>query len=196
MSMDRQAIIDAFIERHRNNFHELIHNITNYYNNNIRSHFSTLSEKSNQRYLFQLILFSFILITLISLIIFEYRRLLKYIQKSFQFIYSYNQSIYLRIRNKFLQKTTPSFLNLLLNSKSHIREKFSKEFIRSLNQDLLTRKVKKEKFPLDMRRYSVIKYDLCFFICIPYLYLTLSELIDNANREKTCFLLLLGTTQR
>jgi hypothetical protein len=140
--MDRQAIIDAFIERHRNNFHELIHNITTYYNNNIRSHFSTLSEKSNQRYLFQLILFSFILMTLISLIIFEYRRLLKYIQKSFQFIYSYNQLIFLRIRNKFLQKTTPSFLNLLLNSKSHIREKFSKEFIRSLNQDLSIRKVK------------------------------------------------------
>jgi hypothetical protein len=141
MSMNRQAIIDAFIERHRNNFHELIHNVTLYYDN-IRSHFSSLSEKSNQRYLFQSILFSFILLTLISLIIFEYRRLLKYIQKFFHFIYSYNQHIYIRIRNKFLQKPNPSVFNLLLNSKSHIREKFTKEFVRSLNQELFIRKVK------------------------------------------------------
>jgi hypothetical protein len=141
MSINRQAIIDAFIERQRDNFHELIHNLTYYYNN-IRLHFSILSDKSNQRYLFLSILSSLIFLTIISLIIFEYRRLLKYIQKFFQFIYSYYQLIFIRIRNKFLQKTTPSILNLLFNSNSHIREKFSNEFLRSLNQELFKRKVK------------------------------------------------------
>jgi hypothetical protein len=176
MSMNRQALIDAFIERQRDNFHELIHNLTIYYNN-IRSHFSVLSEKPNQRYLFLSILLSFILLTIISLIIFEHRRLLKYIQKSFQFLYSYNQSIFKRIRNKFLQKTTPSLLNLLLNSKSHIREKFSQEFLRSLNQELYKQKVKKKGF--DIYSYLIIKYDLYFLICTPYccIYLSLSK--DN-----------------
>jgi predicted tellurium resistance membrane protein TerC len=144
MSINRQAIIDAFIERQRDNFNELIHNLTIYYNN-IRLHFSNLSEKSNQRYLFLSILLSFIFLIIITLIIFEYRRLLKYIQKFFRFIYSYTQLLLIRIRNKFLQKTTPSLLNLLLNSKSHIQEKFSKEFLRSLNQELVKRKVKKKK---------------------------------------------------
>jgi len=140
MSINRQAIIDAFVERQRDNFHELIDNLTIHYNN-IRLYFSNLSEKSNQRYLFLSILLSFIFLTIISLIIFEYRRLLKYIQKIFRFIYSYNQSILIRIKNKFLQKTTPSLLNLLLNSQNHIREKFSKEFLRSLNQEFFKRKV-------------------------------------------------------
>jgi hypothetical protein len=140
MSINRQAIIDAFVERQRDNFHELIDNLTLHYNN-IRLYFSNLSEKSNQRYLFLSILLSFIFLTIISLIIFEYRRLLKYIQKIFHFIYSFNQSILIRIRNKFLQKTTPSLLSLLLNSQNHIRDKFSKEFLRSLNQEFFKRKV-------------------------------------------------------
>jgi hypothetical protein len=140
MSINRQAIIDAFVERQRDNFHELIDNLTLHYNN-IRLYFSNLSEKSNQRYLFLSILLSFIFLTIISLIIFEYRRLLKYIQKLFHFIYSFNQSILIRIRNKFLQKTTPSLLSLLLNSQNHIRDKFSKEFLRSLNQEFFKRKV-------------------------------------------------------
>jgi hypothetical protein len=140
MSINRQAIIDAFVERQRDNFHELIDNLTIHYNN-IRLYFSNLSEKSNQRYLFLSILLSFIFLTIISLIIFEYRRLLKYIQKIFHFIYSFNQSILIRIRNKFLQKTTPSLLSLLLNSQNHIRDKFSKEFLRSLNQEFFKRKV-------------------------------------------------------
>jgi len=141
MSTDRQERIDAFIERQRDNFHELIHNLTIYYNN-FRSHFSNLSEKSNQRYLFLSILLSFILLTIIFLIIFEYRRLLKYIQKCFQLTYSYYQYIFTRIRTKFLQKTAPSVVNLLLNSRSHVREKFLNEFLRALNQEFLNRKVK------------------------------------------------------
>jgi hypothetical protein len=164
MSMTRQDIIDAFIERQRNNFHQLIHNLTLHYDN-FHSHFQTLSEKSNQRYLYLTILLSFIILTLSTVIIFEYRRLSKYIRRFFQFIYSYIQYILIRIRNKFLQKTTPSFINLLLNSKSHIREKFSKEFIRSLNQEFFNRKVKNE-FSICLS--FIIKYDLCFFICTPY----------------------------
>lgn len=143
MSINRQAIIEAFIERQRENFHELIQNFTIYYNN-FRQYVSKSSDKSNQRYLFLSILLSFISLTIISLIIFEYRRLLKLFQKCFLFIYSYQQLLFIRIRNKFLQKTTPSLLNLLLNSKSHIREKFSNEFLRSLNQELYKRKVKKK----------------------------------------------------
>lgn len=141
MSINRQAIIDAFIERQRENFHELIQNFTIYYQN-FRQHFSKLSDKSNQRYLFLSIILSLISLTIITLIIFEYRRLLKLIQKSFLFIYTYQKNLFLKIRNKFLQKTTPSLFNLLLNSKSHIREKFSKEFLYSLNQELIQRKVK------------------------------------------------------
>ncbi|CAM4884761.1 unnamed protein product [Rotaria socialis] len=139
MSMNRQAIIDAFIERHRANFNDLIDHLTLYYNKT-RLHFTSLSEKTNQRYLYLSILATFILLTIIFLIIFEYRRLLQCIQKFFKLVYSYKQYILIRIRNKYLQKRTPSLLNALLNSKSHIREKFYNEFARSLNEELKNRK--------------------------------------------------------
>lgn len=141
MSVNRQAIIDEFIEHQRENFHYLINNLTSYYND-FRLQFSFLSEKTNQRYLFLTVLISLILLTIISLIIFEYRRLLIYIQKSFQFIYSYKQYLLLRIRRQFLQKTTPSFFNSLLNSKSQFREKLFNEFIRSINEAFINRQVK------------------------------------------------------
>lgn len=150
MSMNRQALINAFIERQRENFDELMDNLTVYYHD-FRLYFS---EKSHQRYLFLSIIFLFIILTIISLIIFEYRRLLKY----FRILISYNQLIILRIRNKFLRKTTPSLLNLFLNSKSSIREKFSKEFLRSLNDELFKRKV----------NLLSLRTIFCFFICTPY----------------------------
>ncbi|CAF3670532.1 unnamed protein product [Rotaria sordida] len=140
MSINRRAVIDAFIERQRDNFHQLIDYLTLYYNNNIRLYFSFLSEKTNQRYLYLSILTTFILLIIIFLIIFEYHRILKYIQKFFQLIYSYKQYILLRIKNKSLQKTTPSFFNILLNSKSHMREKFFNEFVRTLNEEFRNRK--------------------------------------------------------
>ncbi|CAF2051333.1 unnamed protein product [Rotaria magnacalcarata] len=139
VSMNRQAIIDAFIERHRANFNDLIDHLTLYYNKT-RLHFTFLSEKTNQRYLYLSILTTFILLTIIFLIIFEYRRLLQCIQKFLKLVYSYKQYILIRIRNKYLQKRTPSLLNALLNSKSHIREKFYNEFARSLNEELKNRK--------------------------------------------------------
>ncbi|CAF3518400.1 unnamed protein product [Adineta steineri] len=139
MSTDRQAIINAFIERQRDKYHQLVHNLTIYYNN-FRSQFSFPTEKSHQRYLFLTILLTFILLTLIFLIIFEYRRLLKFIQNYLYLTYSYIRNTLTRIRNKFLQKTTPSLLNILLNQKSHIRTKFSREFQRTLNQEFLNRK--------------------------------------------------------
>ncbi|CAF0726129.1 unnamed protein product [Rotaria sordida] len=140
MSINRRAVIDAFIERQRDNFHQLIDYLTLYYNNNIRLYFSFLSEKTNQRYLYLSILTTFILLIIIFLIIFEYHRILKYIQKFFQLIYSYKQYILLRIKNKSLHKTTPSFFNILLNSKSHMREKFFNEFVRTLNEEFRNRK--------------------------------------------------------
>ncbi|CAF3438471.1 unnamed protein product [Rotaria sp. Silwood1] len=139
MSINRRAAIDAFIERQLDKFHQLIHHLTLYYNNT-RLHFSFLSEKTNQRYLYLSILITFILLTIIFLIIFEYRRLLKYIQKIFQLIYSYKENILIKIRKKFLQKTTPSLINILLNSNSHIRKKFCNEFVRRLNEEFLNRK--------------------------------------------------------
>lgn len=141
MSINRQAIIDAFIERQRDNYHQFIHNLTSYYSN-FRSRFSSYFDKTNQRYLFLSILITFILLAIISLIIFEYRRLLKCIQKFVQFIYSYYRSLLIRIRSKFLQRKTPSIFNTFLNSKSHFREKFFNEFVRSLNQELTKRQVK------------------------------------------------------
>ena len=187
MSMNLQSLIDTFIERHQNTFQEIIHNATLYYQN-FRSHFLIHSEKSNQRYLFLSILLSFILLTLLTLIIFEYRRVLIYIQRFFRWTYSYSHYLYIRIRNKLLQKTTPSLLNLLLNSKSHIREKFSKEFLRSLNQELGNRKVqRKSTYVL----YFIIKYDLCFFICTPYSYISLSDLNREKQWRETCFSIIL-----
>lgn len=140
--MSSKAAIDAFIERHRANIDELIQNLTLYYNSTIRLHLSFLSEKANQRYLYLSVLTIFILLTIIILISFEYRRLLQCIQKFLKFIYSYKQYVLIRIRNRFSSKTSPSVLNLLLNSKSHIREKFHNEFKRSLNEEFLKRKVK------------------------------------------------------
>ncbi len=134
MSMDRQELIKKFIEHQHENVQELISNLTIYYHN-LQLYFS---EKSHQRYLFLSILGLFIFLTIISLIIFEYHRLLK----SIRILSSYIQLIYRRIRNKFLQKTTPSLLNLILNSKNLIGEKFSKEFLRSFNDELVKRKVK------------------------------------------------------
>ena len=143
MSTNRQAVINAFIERQCYYFHELIDYLTKYRHNFLPLS-SSLSNKENQRNLFLSILITFILLTTTFLIICEYRRLLKYIQKYFQWIYSYNQYILLEIRNKFLHKSTPSFLNLLFNSKSHLREKFSNEFIRGLNHEFHNRKVKQK----------------------------------------------------
>lgn len=148
--MDRQALIDEFLERQREQFHQWMENFTIYYHQ-IRSHFSLLSDKSNQRYLFLTVLFSFVFLTLFSLIIFEYRRLWKLIRQSFGYV----QTLCIRIRNQFLRKTAPSLLNFLFfNSNSYFREKFSKEFLRTLNEDFSHRKV------------TIIR--LCFFICIPY----------------------------
>ena len=139
-SMDWQVLIDTFIEHQRENFHQFSGNLTDYYQQ-FRLH---LAEKSNQRYLFFTILSSLIFLTTISLILFEYRRLLKYLQRFFQFLYSY----FLRLRNLLLEKTTPSLFNRFFNSKSHIREKFAREFVRSLNEELIKRKVKFIQFDM------------------------------------------------
>ncbi len=163
MSMDRQELIQRFIEQQRENFHELIDNLTVYYHD-FRLYFS---EKSRQRYLFLSISGIFIFVTIISLIIYEYRRLLN----SIRILCSYIRLIYLRIRNKFLQKTTPSLLNFFLNSKSSIREKFSKEFLRTLNDEFFKRKVKS----------FIIKNDLLFSHLYTILSLSLSKLTDKAN---------------
>ena len=145
MSINRHPWIDEFIEYQRKNLNELIQNLTLYYKD-IRLYISTLSDKSNQRYLFYTIIFTLLFLTIITLIIFEYRRLFKYIEKFFRSIYSYNKYLFIRIRNKFLYKTTPSLLNLLLNSKSHIRENFSKQFLQTLNQEFSKqKKVKNNK---------------------------------------------------
>ncbi|UJR37917.1 hypothetical protein I4U23_030604 [Adineta vaga] len=139
MSTDRQEIIDAFIERQRENFHQLIQNLSISYHN-FRSRFSFPTDKSQQRYLFLSILLSFILLTIVYLIIVEYHRLIKFVRYYIRTAYSYIHLLFTRIRYKFLQKTTPSLFNLLLNRKSYIREKFSKEFVRALNQELFNRK--------------------------------------------------------
>ena len=137
MSMDRQALIDAFIERQREHFHQLVENFTNY-SQQIRSHLSSLVDKSNQRYLFLTILGSFIFLTIFSLVIFEHRRLWKWIR----ILLTYFVSLLLRLRNHFLRKTTPSLLNFFLdNSKGYFRAKFSREFLRRLNEEFSQRKV-------------------------------------------------------
>ncbi|CAF1089718.1 unnamed protein product [Adineta ricciae] len=136
---DRQEVIDAFIERQRDNFHQLVQNLSIYYQN-FRSQFAFPTDKSQQRYLYLTVLLSLILVTIIYLIVVDYQRLVKLVRTYFRFAYSYWQVLFTRIRNKFLQKTTPSLLNILLNRKSHIRDKFSQEFLRAINQELLNRK--------------------------------------------------------
>lgn len=154
--MDRQALFDEFLDRQREHFHQWMENFTDYYHQ-IRSHLSSLSDKSNQRYLFFTVLFSFIFLTLFSLIIFEYRRLWKFIQQ----LFGYVRTFWIRIRNQFLRTTAPSLLNFFFfNSKSYFREKFSREFLRTLNEEFSHRKV--------IQQDLIIKSDLCFLICIPY----------------------------
>ena len=138
---DCQEVIDAFIERQRDNFHQLVQNLSIYYQS-FRSQFAFPTDKSQQRYLYLTVLLSLILLTIIYLIIVDYQRLVKLLRTYFRFAYSYWQVLFTRIRNKFLQKTTPSLLNILLNRRSHIREKFSQEFLRAINQELFNRKVK------------------------------------------------------
>ena len=140
MSADRQAVIDAFIERQRDRFHQLISNLTVYYDQ-FRSHLLILSEKSNQRYLFFTILLSFILVTLVSLLIFEYRRVLKGLHRCFHFISLLSRYLFVRARDLLLRKTTSPILNILLNSASPIRQKFANELRRALNQEFVNRKV-------------------------------------------------------
>ena len=178
--MDYQELIQTFIEQQRENAQEFLSNLTVYYHG-VRSY---LSEKSHQRHLFLSVFGSLIVLTIISVLIFQSRRLSKFIR----ILSSYLQLIYLRIRNKLLQKTTPSLLNLFLNSKNAFREKFAKEFLRALNNDLLKRKVKS----------LIINDDLFSSHLYAHTHHTDVFVLKQSQLGRHMFLLLLflGTTQR
>ena len=156
MSTDRQAIVDAFIQRQREQFQQLIGNLTVYYEQ-FRSHLLILSEKSNQRYLFLTILLSFTLVTLLSLLIFEHRRVFQALQRCLRAISLFSRFVVVRASALLLRKSTPPILNVLLNSASPIRQKFAHELRRALNQEFLQRKVSVDRcFPhLFARRMRV-----------------------------------------
>ena len=141
MSMNSQAVIDAFVERQRDHLQHLIENLTVYYDQ-FRSHVAILADKSNQRSLFVTILLSSILLTLTSLFFYDYRQSWRVVRRCFQAIFSSLRYVGVKIRTTFLQTTTPPILNLLLNSKSPLRQKFVDEFRRSCNEELAHRKVK------------------------------------------------------
>ena len=123
MSVNRWAIFDTFIERHRDNFQHLVDHLTSHYNQ-LHLHFPFVSDKINQWHLFICFLLTFILFIIIFLIISNYHHLLNYIRHYSQLIYSYNQSIWFRIRYQFQDKSTSSFLNVLLNCKIRSKSNF------------------------------------------------------------------------
>lgn len=126
---------DQFIEHWTENF--IV------YFEDFRTKWKSFWLKSNQRNIFFTIAFSFILLTFLTIFILEFRRILKTFRQCFQTIFKSIQFFVIYLRNLLLKKTTPSILSFLLNSNSFFRQKFIKEFLRTLNKNFVERKVKK-----------------------------------------------------
>ena len=149
MSTNHQTLIDIFIKYQRNNFHQFLLNLTFYYNN-FRLY---LLEKSNEWFLSFTIIISIITLFIILSIILESNLLLKL----FLSIYSFNKYLFLKIKKTFFQSTSSSsLLNCLLNSPSSIQQCFLNEFLYSLNQEFLYKKVTKYF-------YFIIPYNLLLY---------------------------------
>ncbi len=127
MSSNHQTHIDTFISYQRNNFHQFLSNFRLY-----------LLENSNEYFLSFTIMISIITLFITLSIIFESNILLKI----FLFIYSFNKYLFLKLNNLFRQLTlSSSLLNCLFNSPNSIQNCFLNEFLHSLNQELLYKKV-------------------------------------------------------
>ena len=131
---------DHFVEHQREIFNQWMENLTGYYQD-IRIQWKNYWDKTNQRDVFLTFVFTFVLLTILTLLFLEYRRVLKTIRQCFQGM----RNLLIRLRNLLLRKTTPSILSILLNSNSSLRQKFTKEFLRALNHELSHRKVKADR---------------------------------------------------
>jgi len=127
MSSNHPTHIDTFIKYQRNNFDQFLSDFRLY-----------LLENSNEYFLSFTIMISIITLFITLSIIFESNILLKF----FLFIYSFNKYLFLKLNNLFRQLTlSSSLLNCLFNSPNSIQNCFLHEFLHSLNQELLYKKV-------------------------------------------------------
>lgn len=131
---------DQFIDRQREVFHQWFDSLI-VYSEDLRTQWKSFWNETNQRQLFFTIVFSFILLTILTLVLFEYRRVSKTLRQCCLVISQWTRSSLIRLRNLLLRTTTPSILSILLNSNSFLRQKFIREFHQSLNDNLKNGKV-------------------------------------------------------
>ena len=135
MTSLHRPVIHKFIEYQQDNLDRFFHRLSVYYNNSFNLH---LLENFNDYLLYFTIIITIITFILILYIIFESNYLLKYLLS----IYSLNEYLFSKRKNEdFRSKTSFCFLNWLLNSPNRIQTRFFNEFLHSLNQKFLHKKV-------------------------------------------------------
>lgn len=131
-----RPVIDKFIEYQHENFYQIAHRLSIYYN----SFHLHLIENSNDYFLYFTIFISIITLLIILYVIFESNILLKF----FLLICSLNDYLFLKRKNDVVHcKTSLSLLNWLLNTPNCIQESFFNDFLYLINQKYTQKKVNK-----------------------------------------------------